>query len=81
MVPTLATSGILKDSYKQVKYPYANNGSFNAFGNATGSTDIIDHIFVTSHFTVHKWGMLTDTYHGKFPSDHFPILAQVTLSK
>jgi endonuclease/exonuclease/phosphatase family metal-dependent hydrolase len=78
---TLSNSGILKDTYKLVKYPYANNGSFNAFGNEIRSKDIIDHIFVTSHFKVHKWGLLTDTYHGKFPSDHFPVLSEVTLNK
>lgn len=76
---TIAGSGILKDSYKEVDHPYANNASFNAFGNAGGRTEIIDHIFISRHFTVQKWGILTDTYHGKFPSDHFPVLAQLTL--
>ena len=76
---TIANSGNLKDTYKAVKYPYANNASFNAFGKTKESKDIIDHIFVTKHFTVSKWGILTDTYHGKFPSDHFPVLAEVTL--
>ncbi|MCW3089879.1 MAG: endonuclease [Ferruginibacter sp.] len=76
---TLANSTILKDSYKEVKYPYANNASFNAFGASLKSNEIIDHIFISNHFTVKKWGILTDTYHGKFPSDHFPILTEVTL--
>jgi endonuclease/exonuclease/phosphatase family metal-dependent hydrolase len=75
---TLANSGVLRDSYKDVKYPYANNASFNAFGSARGRTEIIDHIFLTKHFTTSKWGILTDTYHGKFPSDHFPVLAFIT---
>ena len=76
---TLAGSGILKDSYKEVKHPYANNASFNAFGSTKGRMDVIDHIFLSRHFTAHKWGILTDTYHGKFPSDHFPVIAVVTL--
>lgn len=76
---TLANSGLLKDTYKQVDYPYANNSSFNGFGKTTGSTDIIDHIFITRHFSASKWGLLTDTYHGKYPSDHFPVLAKITL--
>lgn len=75
----IATSNTLKDTYKEVKYPYVNNASFNAFGATKNRTDIIDHIFITPHFTVSKWGILTDTYHGKFPSDHFPVLAEVTL--
>ena len=76
---TVVTSNYLKDTYKEVKYPYANNASFNAFGVTKGRTDIIDHIFISRHFTVNKWGILTDTYHGKFPSDHFPVLAEVTI--
>jgi len=75
----IATSGKLKDTYKEVKYPYASNASFNGFGSAKGSTNIIDHVFITNHFAVSKWGVLTDTYHGKYPSDHFPVLVEVTI--
>lgn len=74
---TLANSNVLFDTYKQVKYPYANNGSFNAFTGTRGRTDIIDHIFVTKHFVATRWGLLTDTYHGKYPSDHFPVVAEI----
>lgn len=76
---SLNASGWLKDTYRQVKYPYANSGSFNGFGANVQATQIIDHIFVTAPFTVQKWGILTDTYHGKFPSDHYPILAVIKL--
>lgn len=75
----IANSNILKDTYKEVKFPYANNASHNSFGASRGRTDIIDHIFITNHFDVSRWGVLTDTYHGKFPSDHFPVLVEVTL--
>jgi endonuclease/exonuclease/phosphatase family metal-dependent hydrolase len=73
----LANSGLLKDTYRQVEYPYASNASFNSFGKQSGSKEIIDHIFVTDHFKVRKWGVLTDTYHGKFPSDHFPVMVKL----
>ncbi len=56
-----------------------NNASFNAFGANKQSTDVIDHIFTTGDFTISKWGILTDTYFGKFPSDHFPVLADLSL--
>jgi endonuclease/exonuclease/phosphatase family metal-dependent hydrolase len=75
----IAISGKLKDTYKEVKYPYASNASFNGFGSTKDGTDIIDHIFITNHFAVSKWGLLTDTYHGKYPSDHFPVLTEVTI--
>ncbi len=76
---TLATSKLIKDTYKEVKYPYANNASHNSFGKTKNNSGIIDHVFVTPHFTVSKWGVLTDTYHGKFPSDHFPVLVELTI--
>ncbi len=74
----LATSNNLKDTYTVVRHPYANNGSFNGFGATIKSNEIIDHVFVTKDFTVHKWGILTDSYHGKYPSDHFPVMTVVS---
>lgn len=78
---TLKNSNILTDTYTQVSHPYALNGSFNAFGDdkALQSPDIIDHIFVTNKIRVQKWGILTDTYNGHFPSDHFPILSIIKM--
>ena len=76
---TIANSGFLKDTYNEVKYPYVNNASFNSFGKAKESKEIIDHIFITDHFAVNKWGVLTDSYYGKFPSDHFPVLAEIII--
>ncbi len=76
---TLANSGFLKDSYTMVQYPYLNNSSFNSFGAAKPGKVVIDHIFVTDQFTVNKWGVLTDSYNGKYPSDHFPVMALVSI--
>lgn len=74
----IAHSNTLFDTYRLVKSPYANNGSFNSFRTPNNSA-IIDHIFVTKEFTVKRWGILTDSYFGKYPSDHFPVVADVTL--
>jgi endonuclease/exonuclease/phosphatase family metal-dependent hydrolase len=41
--------------------------------------DVIDHIFITPEIKVRKWGILTDTYYGKYPSDHFPVESVITL--
>lgn len=82
---TINESGILRDTYFDVKNPYANNASYNAFGrfDTLGDSDkqliknknIIDHIYFSNHFVTKKWGLLTDTYDmGKFPSDHFPVM-------
>jgi endonuclease/exonuclease/phosphatase family metal-dependent hydrolase len=74
----LATSNYLFDTYTKVKFPYANNSSMNGFRTPRGQ-GVIDHIFITKLFTVNRWGILTDTYYGKYPSDHFPVLAEVEL--
>lgn len=70
-------SPFLKDAFFLAKNPYRNNGSFNSFQANNPSKDIIDHIFISKQFTVKRYGILTDTYHGKFPSDHFPVLAEL----
>ena len=75
---TLLDSEPLDDTYRQVKNPYAFNATFNSFNASLRRTGIIDHIFVSKHFTAKKWGILTDTFHGKFPSDHFPVVAIVS---
>lgn len=76
----IAESNLLTDSFTQVKYPYANNNSFQNFGKAVKGTAIIDHVFLSKHFITNKWGVLTDTYQGKYPSDHCPILVKVALN-
>jgi len=75
----IADSGFLKDTFRQAAHPYVNNPSTNGFGRSLGKNGIIDHIFTTENFTVEKWGILSDSYHGKYPSDHFPVLAEIKL--
>lgn len=73
----IARSGTLKDTYEQAQYPYDNNTSFQAFGKQLSGNEVIDGIFTTAHFIVTRWGILSDSYHGKYPSDHFPVLAEL----
>ena len=75
----IANSGVLLDTYSRVANPYKPNGTFQGFGPNLNPDQVIDHIFTSAHFTVSRWGVLTDSYNGKFPSDHFPVLTQITL--
>ena len=75
----IANSGVLLDTYSRVANPYKPNGTFQGFGPNLNPDQVIDHIFTTPQFSVSKWGVLTDSYNGKFPSDHFPVLTQITL--
>lgn len=74
---TFQESGIVSDVMSQSPIIYRNNGSFNAFKSNDIASDVIDHIFITPGFTVERYGILTDTYNGKFPSDHFPVLTTI----
>lgn len=75
----IANSGLLLDTYTRVAKPYMPNGTFQGFGPNLNKDQVIDHIFTTKHFAVGNWGVLTDSYNGKFPSDHFPVISRVTL--
>ncbi|MBO9572598.1 MAG: endonuclease/exonuclease/phosphatase family protein [Chitinophagaceae bacterium] len=70
----IINSGYLADSFRKTNFPYAANGTFNNYGTNLANTAIIDHVFVTDHFIVSKWGILSDSYYGKYPSDHFPVM-------
>ena len=75
----MASSGILKDSHGLARLVYQPNGSFSSFRADGIRQDVIDHVFVSSHFKVAKWAVLTDTYYGKFPSDHFPVATELSI--
>ncbi len=77
----IAESEQLKDSYRLASHPYLTTGSSNSFGRRLNHLSVIDHIFVSKHFQVRKWAVLTDSYKGKFPSDHFPVVADLSWKK
>ncbi|MFD2147362.1 endonuclease/exonuclease/phosphatase family protein [Mucilaginibacter antarcticus] len=69
------STGILKDTYDLAPIKYAQSNSFNAFKVDQPGDARIDHIFVTKDFDVRRYAILTNTYHGKVPSDHYPVVA------
>ncbi|NHE55244.1 endonuclease/exonuclease/phosphatase family protein [Cyclobacterium plantarum] len=73
----LRTAPGMKDTFDAAEIVYANNGTTNSFDITTSTERIIDHIFVSEKINVQKYGILTDTYHSRFPSDHFPVMAVV----
>src|SRR5690606_4048034 len=73
----LSGSDMFNDSYDVAYLVYANNGTSNGFYNTKRSDRRIEHIFVTNDVKVEKYGILTDTYHNRFPSDHFPVIVKV----
>ncbi len=58
--------------------PHGPTGTFNGFNFSHIPDRRIDYIFLTEHFSVKRYGVLTDSYDGlKYPSDHFPVLAEI----
>lgn len=74
---TLANSPHIQDTYELAPFVYEPNSTFNGWGKSIKEKSRIDHIFVSKPFNVLKYGILTDTYMGKYPSDHFPVLVQM----
>jgi endonuclease/exonuclease/phosphatase family metal-dependent hydrolase len=59
--------------------PYGPAGTFNDFKIDMEPTRRIDYLFVNSRVKVHKYATLTDSIGARLPSDHFPVLARVSL--
>lgn len=71
---------LLGDAYQLTQHPpYGPVGTFNGFKLDAPLLDRIDYIFVSHGSTVRTYGVLTDSLRGRYPSDHFPVLAEVLL--
>ncbi|REL38979.1 endonuclease [Rhodohalobacter sp. SW132] len=58
--------------------PHGPTGTFNGFSFTREPDRRIDYIFLTNHFEVNRYGVLTDSYDGlNYPSDHFPVIAEI----
>lgn len=73
------SSDEFEDSYVLAGIRLATNGTFNGFDITSKTDKRIDHIFVTDSFKVTRYGILTDSYLGKFPSDHFPVMVELSV--
>jgi endonuclease/exonuclease/phosphatase family metal-dependent hydrolase len=68
-------SGVLKDSFELSPIKLANSDSYNAYKIDNHGNSRIDHIFVTKQFNVKRYAILTNSFGGRIPSDHFPVVA------
>src|SRR5574343_145727 len=73
-----ANSDKLINSIGLSKTPhYGPTGTFNGFKNAELSDQPIDHIFLKNGGKVWQHATLSQTWKGRFSSDHFPVLATI----
>jgi endonuclease/exonuclease/phosphatase family metal-dependent hydrolase len=77
-VKTIQT--LLSDAHQLTQQPaYGPVGTFQGFKLDAPLQDRIDYIFVSKGSTVLSYAVLTDSMRGHYPSDHFPVLAEVLL--
>ncbi len=72
-IKTILKSRLI-DSFRKLHVKDLNEGTFNSFKGETNG-DKIDFIFVTKDFKVNKSEIVRTNYNGKYPSDHFPVIA------
>ncbi len=58
---------------------YGSHITFNGFGNDIQPGNKIDFIFVNDKVKVKEHGVISETFDGKYPSDHFPVIAEVEI--
>ncbi|MGM0566159.1 MAG: endonuclease/exonuclease/phosphatase family protein [Bacteroidota bacterium] len=55
--------------------------SFNGFDREKREEMIIDYIFVNEGLNVHKHHIINDEKSGRYPSDHFPVITEISFKK
>jgi len=58
---------------------YGPTGTFNGFRNKEINDDPIDYVFIKNKVKVLKHATFSQTWNGKFSSDHFPMFVQVVI--
>ncbi len=74
-IKAVLASGLI-DTFRALHKTGHNQGTFHAFkGNTDGEK--IDYIFVSKEFNPVSSEIITTSYNGRFPSDHFPVSATI----
>ena len=59
---------------------YGPAGTFNGFGSKERDAWPIDYIFLKGNWKVIQHATLSQTWEGRFSSDHFPVFATISLN-
>ncbi len=72
---------VVNDAYTVSQMPpYGPVGTSNGFRFTAPLKNRIDYVFVSKHFEVQKYAVLTDAKDQRYPSDHLPVVATVRLA-
>lgn len=77
-----ALSSLLNDTRDVTKLPpYGPVGTSTGFRFTAPLKNRIDYVFVSDHFDVFKYAVLTDAKDQRYPSDHMPVVAEINFVK
>jgi endonuclease/exonuclease/phosphatase family metal-dependent hydrolase len=81
--PVREISSRLQNTRTASKFIYGNADTWNGFKFHEKPNGTIDYIFISNdkRLTVSKFATITDSYDLKYPSDHFPVMATIMVSK
>jgi endonuclease/exonuclease/phosphatase family metal-dependent hydrolase len=72
----------LRDSRALSKSPpFGPAGTFNGFNPAPSASTVIDHILLGDGIEVERYAVFSQVIEGRLPSDHFPVLADLSLAE
>ncbi|AFK04463.1 Endonuclease/exonuclease/phosphatase [Emticicia oligotrophica DSM 17448] len=72
---------LLNDTFQVTQNPpYGPVGTFNGFKFDAPLQNRIDYIFTSKNIDVLKYGVLTDSYEQRYPSDHQPVVAKIVVN-
>jgi endonuclease/exonuclease/phosphatase family metal-dependent hydrolase len=78
---TGSMNNYLLDAQKISKHGhYGSNITFNDFGKSNEEGNKIDFIFIKNNIEVIQHGVISETFDGRFPSDHMPVLAEIRIN-
>ena len=75
----IMAAGLRDARLESLTPPYGPVGTFNDFNIDAPLKNRIDYIFLGPRWRVLRYAVLTDSYEGRFPSDHLPVVARVAL--
>jgi endonuclease/exonuclease/phosphatase family metal-dependent hydrolase len=60
--------------------PFGPTGTFNEFKAAPTGSRAIDHVLLGGRIEVERYAVFSQAIDGRVPSDHFPVLVDLTLA-
>ena len=79
MTPQMPAYKLMTEKLKDANVLTANDQERTFHGYTPDKGDIIDYCFVDGKVTVNSSKVIRTTFDGKYPSDHYPVLTDITI--